>query len=636
MAKTYTGSLSLDWYNKQKAIIITNGNEAESLKSIPALKVNWVNKDEALFYEIVDDEGRGLSPYWVDRNDIRVKEARPLIFQRAYKAISENKEGTLPGMKQHWKIFESKNEDPSVENILIKGDNLLALNALKKHFENKDESEKIKCIYIDPPFNTDAAFEHYDDSLEHSQWLTMMRDRLIIMWELLRSDGLMFIHLDDVEVHYTKVLCDEIFGRTNFISTIAIRSSTPSGVKTAHKYKTIIKQKDLLLIYRKSDAATFNPQYIRKEKWDTHFNYYLDPKTLLVRPLIEVLIEHKILKEKESISAFDINNPKHQEFYLANAHLICQTQSHKNEDLKEKSLKLKDKVLYVNKGDENEMMFYNGRQLTPLSKSLNEVYYDKKKVKDFAMLLCDFWSDIDFQNTQNEGGVSFPTSKKPEELMLRIFELATNSGDLIFDCFAGSGTSLAVAQKMGRRWIGVEIGKHADTHIINRLSGIIKGEDLSGVSSETNFSGGGSFKYYHLGPSIIKINKDGTGDFNWSLGKKFIEESFLLSYDYTIDNTINLSADKLFSDKANQPVIGVQKIGSKNRVAIASLNEPKGKLGNITYDELQTLYKTVKKKYSPEYINIFTNRGIEIAYDSKPEDLEVIKVPSAIFAELEK
>jgi adenine-specific DNA-methyltransferase len=219
----------------------------------------------------------------------------------------------------------------------------------------------------------------------------------------------------------------------------------------------------------------------------------------------------------------------------------------------------------------------------------------------------------------------------------RIIEVANSKeGDYVLDCFAGSGTTCAVAHKMKRKWIGVEIGNHADTHILPRLKSVVSGTDESGVSEATSWQGGGSFKYYQLGQSIIKINKEGTGDFNWSLGKKFIEESFLLSYDYTIDSTIDLAADKLFSDKENLPVIGVQKIGSKNRVAIVSLNEPKGKLGNITYDELQSLYKTVKKKFAPEYINIFTNRGIEIAYDSKPDDLEVIKVPSAIFAELEK
>jgi len=225
---------------------------------------------------------------------------------------------------------------------------------------------------------------------------------------------------------------------------------------------------------------------------------------------------------------------------------------------------------------------------------------------------------------------------KSEHILKRVFEIATEENDIILDCFGGSGTSFAVAHKMNRRWIGIEIGKQIDEIIIPRLKTVMQGKDNEGITSSVGWQGGGSFKYYHLGPSIIKISEDGKSDFNWSLGKKFIEESLLLSYDYAIDNTINLSVDKLFSDKENQPVIGVQIIGSKYRVAIVSLNEPKGYLGNITYDEMQSLYRTVKNKYSPEYINIFTNRGIEIAYDSKPDDLEVIKVPHAIFAELEK
>lgn len=637
MAKQYKGSLSLEWYNKQKAILLRSEEETKTASDIPAPKINWVNKDEALFYEIIDEEGKGLKPYWVDRNDIRVKEARPLIFKKIFSANVKDKIGSLLGINTEYSIEEiSNNDNPNIENILIKGDNLLALNSLKKHFDTKSETEKIKCIYIDPPYNTDAAFEHYDDSLEHSEWLTLMRDRIVILHGFLRNDGLMFVHLDDIEVHYLKIMLDEIFGRQNFVSTIAVKSSTPSGVKTAHKNKTIIKQKDLLLVYRKSEASLFNPQYIRKEKWDTHFNYFLNRASKTVRPFVDVLKESKIINSTQNIQAFDINDPTHRKFYLENADLICQTQSHKNEENKAKSIKLVDKVFILNENEENEIMFYNGRQLTPLSKSLNSVYFNKKKTNDFAMLLCDFWHDIDFQNTQNEGGVSFPTSKKPEELLLRIFELATQEGDLIFDCFGGSGTSFAVAQKLNRKWIGIEVGKHADTHIIPRLMSVINGTDKSGITSESNWKGGGSFKYYHLGESIIKLNEDGTGDFNWSLGKEFIQESFLSSYDYIIDTSLDFQEGELFADKKHQPVVGVQTIGTKKRVAVITLNEPKEKLETLSYEEMQSIYKTVKKKFSPEYVNIFTNRGIEIAYDSKPDDLEVVKIPNAIFAELEK
>lgn len=636
MAKQYRGTLSLEWYNKQKAVIVKSESQAKTTKDIPAPIINWVNKDEALFYEILDDEGRGLKPYWVERNDIRVKEARPLVLQRVFHAVNTDRKGTLPGVDQEYSIKEFKVDDESIENILIKGDNLLALNTLKKHFDNKPESEKIKCIYIDPPYNTDAAFEHYDDSLEHSEWLTMMRDRISVLHGMLRNDGLLFVHLDDIEVHYLKILIDEIFGRQNFISTIAVKSSTPSGVKTAHKSKTVIKQKDQILIFRKSDAATFNPQYIRKEKWDTHFNYFLDRVSKTVRPLVDVLKENQIIEPNHSIQAFNIDEPTHREFYIKNADLICQTQSHKNEELKSQSIAQKDKVLIINENEDNESMFYNGRQLTPLSKSLNSVYFNKKKSKDFAMLLCDFWSDIDFQNTQNEGGVSFPTSKKPEELLLRIIELASDEGDLIFDCFGGSGTTFAVAHKLNRRWLGIELGKHADTHIIERMKSVLLGNDKSGVSPETNWKGGGSFKYYHLGESIIKLNEDGSGDFNWTLSKEFIQESFLSSYDYIIDNTIDFRDGDLFPDKKLQPLVGTQTIGTKKRVAIITLNEPGGKHETLSYEEMQSIYRIVKKRYSPEYVNIFTNRGIEIAYDSKPDDLEVIKIPNAIFAELEQ
>lgn len=132
------------------------------------------------------------------------------------------------------------------------------------------------------------------------------------------------------------------------------------------------------------------------------------------------------------------------------------------------------------------------------------------------------------------------------------------------------------------------------------------------------------------------MNNDGIDDFNWTLGREFIQESFLSSYDYSIDNTVNFQEGQLFNDKQTQPIVGVQTIGSKKRVAVITLNEPKGKLHTLSYDEMQSIYKTIKKKYSPEYINIFTNRGIDIASDSKPEDLEVIKIPNAIFAELEK
>jgi adenine-specific DNA-methyltransferase len=248
----------------------------------------------------------------------------------------------------------------------------------------------------------------------------------------------------------------------------------------------------------------------------------------------------------------------------------------------------------------------------------------------------DFWQDIKTTGLDNEGNVELKQSKKPERLIYRLIRMASNENDIVLDCFGGSGTTFSVAHKMKRKWIGVENGKHCDTKIIPRLINVLSNNDQSPIIDKTNWQGGGSFKYYHLGDSIIKLNEDGTGDFNWSLGKKFIQESFLSSYDYIIDTSIDFQEGDLFPEKTHQPIVGVQTIDKKKRIAVITLNEPKGKLETLSYEEMQSIYKTVKKKFSPEYINIFTNRGIEIAFDSKPDDLEVVKIPNAIFAELEK
>ncbi|MFN8279749.1 MAG: site-specific DNA-methyltransferase [Saprospiraceae bacterium] len=396
--------------------------------------------------------------------------------------------------------------DPNCENMLIHGDNLLALKALEQ-----DYAGKVKCIYIDPPYNTGNAFEHYDDNLEHSIWLNLIFQRIKILYSLMSKDGAFCIHLDDQEVHYAKVVCDEIFGRNNFISTIAIKSSTPSGVKTSHKDKKIIKQKDLLLVYKKSDELRINPQYVRKSEWDTHFNYFINSDNKTVSSFLEVLKKNRILTQKQSIRDFDINNEVHRDFYIKNADKICQTQSHKNIELKEASRKLKDEILHT-----ENAMFYNGRQLTPLSNSLNNVVYRDKIEKDFALLLCDFWSDIDFQNTQNEGGVEFPNSKKPEFLIQRILALFTETGDLVLDSFLGSGTTAAIAHKMGRRYIGIELGDHAKTHCYPRLKAVVDGEQ-GGISKAVNWQGGGGFKFYTLAPSLLKQDKFG----NWVISQEY-------------------------------------------------------------------------------------------------------------------
>lgn len=170
-----------------------------------SLELNWINKDKSLLFEIDEEEGMGVKPVWVEKDDILVSEPRILKLKGEY-------------------------GDPDNENMLIKGDNLLALRTLVEEFKNRDEKDKVKCIYIDPPFNTGSAFEHYDDNLEHSQWLTMMRDRLVLLKQLLREEGVILIHIDAREVSYLKVLLDEVFGRNNMISLLTVKVKDPAGV----------------------------------------------------------------------------------------------------------------------------------------------------------------------------------------------------------------------------------------------------------------------------------------------------------------------------------------------------------------------------------------------------------------------
>lgn len=425
---------------------------------------------------------------WIGKYDKKMPVEPRILIENPEYSYGVPEAGVLP------------NGRPWKGNMLIHGDNLLALKALEQNFSNA-----VKCIYIDPPYNTGNAFEHYDDGLEHSIWLDLMYQRVTILHSLLSEDGAFCLHLDDGEVHYAKVICDEIFGRNNFIATVAIRSSTPSGVKTAHKNKKLIKQKDLMLVYKKSDALTINPQYVRKQAFDTHFNYFVDKDKEIVKPFLDVLIENGILAVGSKLSDFNINNPKHRQFYLKNAASICQTQSFKNEEIKQASRKLADKVMFVNKGLPEEMMFYNGRQLTPLSNSINKVLYHGSFVEDISILLCDFWDDVDFQNTQHEGGIDFPNSKKPEMLVTRILSLFTNKPeDVVLDSFLGSGTTAAVAHKMHRRYIGVELGNHAYTHCYERLKKVVDGSDQGGVSKALDWHGGGGFKFYELAPSLLK------------------------------------------------------------------------------------------------------------------------------------
>lgn len=400
--------------------------------------------------------------------------------------------------------------DPNSPNMLIHGDNLLALKALEQ-----DYAGKVKCIYIDPPYNTGNAFEHYDDGVEHSLWLNLMNQRLKILETLLSKDGAIAIHLDDQEVHYAKVICDEIFGRNNFLNSIIVRDSHPSGLKLSSKEKTIIKTKSQILVYKKSKELRLNPIYQKRYEWDTHYNTFMD-SDLEKKSLKSVLIEKGVINSDFKIDADALKNKKFREFCFKNRDKIFQSTKELPDEAREESSNNRDIVYVYQDGNGVTNYALNGRRLFPLTKSIQDVGIDGSIEEDFAKLLCDFWDDIDFNNTQNEGGVKFPASKKPEFLVGRILTLLTSEGDLVLDSFLGSGTTAAVAHKMGRRYIGVELGEHAKTHCVPRLKQVVDGEQ-GGISKAVNWQGGGGFKFYTLAPSLLKQDKFG----NWVISQEY-------------------------------------------------------------------------------------------------------------------
>jgi len=382
------------------------------------------------------------------------------------------------------------------DNLIIKGNNLLALHSLKEEFAGK-----VKLIYIDPPFNTDNDGFKYNDSFTHSTWLTFMKNRLNVAKELLSDEGVIFVHCDDNEQAYLKILMDEIFDN-RFVNTIAVRSSTPSGIKTVHKTKTIIKQKDYLLVYKKSDNISIKPQYTKRNNWDKHYTIYLEKdvnEKYIIRDLKQVLIENKIINENQNIADLDISDKKFRDFYIEYSDCICQSAAHKNKTIDKISREEFPNEVYVH--IENSIIkgfYYNGRQLQPLTNGINEIIENKKIKKDLSILLCDFWSDIDFQNTQNEGGnVSFPAGKKPELLIYRIINMILSQHDIILDFHLGSGTTAAVAHKLGIQYIGIEQLNYGENDSVQRLRNVINGED-GGISKAVKWSGGGSFVYLEL------------------------------------------------------------------------------------------------------------------------------------------
>jgi adenine-specific DNA-methyltransferase len=411
-------------------------------------------------------------------------------------------------------------ENDIFDNRLIFGDNLLALKALESEFAGK-----VKCVYIDPPFNTQQAFDHYDDGLEHSTWLSLIRDRLQIIHRLLSKDGTLFVHIDDNELGYLIVLLDEIFGRINKVSIITFKQGSATGHKSINP--GVVNTSNFLVIYAKDKSEwipsrLFTARSERDKRYGQFIENYEEPYTkwrftTLTKAFAKMLdLPERGLKK----TLGDEYEEKLVEFVSNNAQRVIRLArpdysavSSEARMMIDASRNKTDEVMRLNRSGFSDMYFTGGERIL--------FYSEKLKLIDGQYIagepLTSIWDDLLSNNLHNEGGVEFPKGKKPEALIKRCLELTTKPNDIVLDSFAGSGTTGAVAHKMGRRWIMIELGEHCHTHIIPRLKKVIDGEDQGGISKAVNWKGGGGFRYYQLAPSLLEKDKWG----NWIINKNY-------------------------------------------------------------------------------------------------------------------
>ncbi|MCX7113281.1 MAG: site-specific DNA-methyltransferase [Proteobacteria bacterium] len=400
--------------------------------------------------------------------------------------------------------------DKNSGNRLIHGDNLLALKALEQEFIGK-----VKCSYIDPPFNTQQAFEHYDDGYEHSIWLSLIRDRVKYIHRLLSDDGTFFVHIDDNELGYLIVLLDEIFGRSNRISVITFKQGAATGHKSINP--GVVSTSNFLLVYAKNKSFWKpNRVYTARSQRDKRYNQFIENYQDDYDKWSFITL-NQALAIKLNIPAKEIKKNLHDEyedildnFVIENANCVVQfarpdykAVSNEARAIIEKSKLYNHKVFSLKRQIYSDMYFIRGQRIL--------FYSDKLKLVDGQYVagesLTSIWDDVLSNNLHKEGEVVFPKGKKPEALIKRCLELSTNPNDLVLDSFAGSGTTGAVAHKMGRRWIMVELGEHCHTHILPRMQKVCDGTDQGGISKAVNWQGGGGFKYYDLAPSLLKKDR---------------------------------------------------------------------------------------------------------------------------------
>lgn len=473
--------------------------------------------------------------HWINK-DKAVKEAKKV----PYRILKENKELSY-GIG-------------GTENVIIKGDNLEVLKSLLPYYRGQ-----IKCIYIDPPYNTGNIFEHYNDNLEHSIWLNMMYPRLQLMRELLAEDGSIWVSIDDDEQAYLKTIMDEIFGRENFVTNIIWQKK----YSPANDTKWISDNHDFIVVYaKKKEIWRPNPLKRTEEMNNRYKNIDNDPRGPWKPGCFSV-------KTYSKDYDYPITTPSGNIVYPP-AGSCWQTSKERYEE------KLKDNRIYFGKNMDSKpqlKQFLSEVQQGMVAKSIwlyNEVGHNQIAKKEAQAL--------------NSKDV-FATPK-PESLMKQILELSSSPRDLILDCFLGSGTTAAVAHKMGRRYIGVEMGEHAITHVVPRLKKVIDGTDQGGISKSVDWKGGGAFRFYELGETIF----DETGKIRQS-----IDFNTLASHIWFSETGAPLN-DSNFN----------KNIGVDGKTALLGINKSNNK--STAYI---LLYNGILKDKRPEEGNVLTHKILD-------------------------
>ncbi|AGB79862.1 adenine specific DNA methylase Mod [Enterobacteriaceae bacterium strain FGI 57] len=387
----------------------------------------------------------------------------------------------------------------SNDNILLKGNNLIALHCLKKRFINS-----VKLIYIDPPYNTGNDSFRYNDKFNRSTWLTFMKNRLSVAKELLSDDGIIFVQCDDKEHSSLRFLMDDIFGRDNFLNNIVVKTSDPSGLKVVNP--SPYSQTEYLLMFCKDRSKyTYTPQFV-KSSYDPSYGKFIKninddycqwETCSLAEHFAKCKGFNSVKEAKEKYGRLDFDEGMAQ-FAIENADAVYQATAISNAagkkivEIRDESKKNLGKIYKVERDNDN-IYIINGRQ----------IYFYSNKVKKLngtltpTMLLTNLWLDIPWNGIANEGDAIFKNGKKPEKLIQRCIDSCTKEGDLVLDFHLGSGTTAAVAHKMGRRYIGIEQMDYINEITVPRLQKVIEGEQ-GGISKDVNWKGGGSFVYAEL------------------------------------------------------------------------------------------------------------------------------------------